>query len=288
MILAVSAGVTSFAAFGSSRSSHLSPDCAPSAPLPSALSTAVDHANHAVLDSAGAGGFLHRFFHATTMVYMHIRLSHYVNCRTPLHLSFFPQVIRCAVVSIVLFPASLLFILNRISNGYIVCELSVARVLTSSLQLLGPAAIKFGQWASSRDDLFPPVVTRELGRLQSNADPHALEHTLSEIEALLQHFRRVDPKHANVRLEDIHASPIGSGSIAQVHRARLVGLDPNADVNVVVKVLHPSVREQLILDTQVYFVVASPHQHIAFESCPDFLRTCLVSVAAAQSMDVWC
>ncbi len=160
------------------------------------------------------------------------------------------------MVSIVLFPSSILFVINRISNGHIVCELSVARVLTTSLQLLGPAAIKFGQWASSRDDLFPPVLTRELGRLQSNTEPHAFEHTLSEIEAMLQKFRSVDPCNANVRLEDIAVLPIGSGSIAQVHRARLVGLVPDGDVNVVVKVLHPSAREQLMLDTQVYLSFA--------------------------------
>ena len=158
------------------------------------------------------------------------------------------------MVSIVLFPASLLFIINRLTKGYIVGELSVARVLTSSLQLLGPAAIKFGQWASSRDDLFPPVLTGELGRLQSNTEPHAFEHTLTEIEAMLRKFRSVDPRYANVRLEDVSFAPIGSGSIAQVHRARLVGLIPNSDVDVVVKVLHPSAREQLILDTQVLFL----------------------------------
>ena len=161
------------------------------------------------------------------------------------------QVLRCSVVSIVLLPATLLFILNRISNGLIVCELSVARVLTSSLQFLGPAAIKFGQWASSRDDLFPPVVTMELGRLQSNAEPHALEHTLAEIEGLLRVYRSLAPGNANVRLEDIDPLPIGSGSIAQVHRAKLVGLAIDTSQNVVVKVLHPNVRQHMLLDTQV-------------------------------------
>jgi len=132
-----------------------------------------------------------------------------------------------------------------------VCELSVARVLTSSLQFLGPAAIKFGQWASSRDDVFPPVVTQELGRLQSNAEPHALDHTLKEIEDMLRAFRSLAPSNAHVRLEDIDTTPIGSGSIAQVHRARLVGLGSDAAQNVVVKVLHPFVRERMLLDTQV-------------------------------------
>jgi predicted unusual protein kinase regulating ubiquinone biosynthesis (AarF/ABC1/UbiB family) len=120
------------------------------------------------------------------------------------------------VVYVTLLPASLLFVLNRLSNGYIVGELYVARVMTSSLQLLGPAAIKFGQWASSREDLFSPIVTRELGRLQSNAEPHPLEHTLQEANKMLEQFRKCNPSQAAVRFEDIRAVPIGSGSIAQV------------------------------------------------------------------------
>ena len=127
---------------------------------------------------------------------------------------------RCAVVYVTLLPASLLFVLNRLSNGYIVGELYVARVMTSSLQLLGPAAIKFGQRASSREDLFSPIVTRELGRLQSNAEPHPLEHTLQEANKMLEQFRKCNPSQAAVRFEDIRAVPIGSGSIAQVTNSK--------------------------------------------------------------------
>ena len=91
----------------------------------------------------------------------------------------------------------------------------------------------------------------ELGRLQSNAEPHALEHTLAEIEGLLRVYRSLAPGNANVRLEDIDPVPIGSGSIAQVHRAKLAGLAIDASQIVVVKVLHPNVRQHMLLDTQV-------------------------------------
>ncbi len=192
---------------------------------------------------------------------------------------------RCAVVYVTLLPASVLFVLNRLSNGYIVGELYVARVMTSSLQLLGPAAIKFGQWASSREDLFSPIVTKELGRLQSNAEPHPLEHTLQEANKMLDQFRKFNPSQAAVRLEDIHAVPIGSGSIAQVtnaksnkhskaasmnnadlkvHRANLVGFERDTALNVVIKVLHPFVRQQLLLDTQVRFPAKTPRKISSF------------------------
>jgi predicted unusual protein kinase regulating ubiquinone biosynthesis (AarF/ABC1/UbiB family) len=158
---------------------------------------------------------------------------------------------------IFLSPAFCLFLLNRISNGRIVSELVVARIFTSSLQFLGPAAIKFGQWASSRDDLFPPVFTLELSRLQSSAASHPLQHTLHEMQEMLQTYRSLSLSNTGVRLEDVSPAPIGSGSIAQVHRAKLVGLVSNGAVDVVVKVLHPRVREQMSLDTQVW-----PHLNV--------------------------
>jgi hypothetical protein len=193
-LVVVASGIVSVAAYNEYSGSLCSPkdafECAPSAP-PSPVPV-LDQVNRAPFHPPPAASFLKRCMDTTVMV------------------------VRCTVVSVILFPASLLFVLNRISNGYIVSELSVARVLTSSLQYLGPAAIKFGQWASSRDDLFPPVVTRELARLQSHIEPHALDHTLSETNNMLKAFRCLNPGNAALRLEDIDAVPIGSGSIAQV------------------------------------------------------------------------
>ncbi len=192
-IVFLASGIVSFAAYSSFRHSQDAPEIEPAGPSPPPLSTMLDQANLASFHPAPARSYLERCRHAVIMA------------------------VRCAVVSVVLWPAAFLFILNRVSNGYIVCELSVARVLASSLQLLGPAAIKFGQWASSRDDIFPPVVTAELGRLQSNIEPHTLEHTLTETDKMLKAYQRLNPNNAAVALEDIHPEPIGSGSIAQVN-----------------------------------------------------------------------
>ena len=252
LLLLLASGVTSFAAYSSLRSLRSGPECAPSGLSSPAVATTVEQMNQTSISSTYAGGLMKRCTHFVIVVWLFLLASPQTSSPCTLasaHSSL--QIFRCTCVSIVLFPATLLFLLNRISNGHIVCELSVARVLTSSLQFLGPAAIKFGQWASSRDDVFPPVVTQELGRLQSNAEPHALDHTLKEIEDMLRAFRSLAPSNADVRLEDIDTTPIGSGSIAQVHRARLVGLGSDAAQNVVVKVLHPFVRERMLLDTQV-------------------------------------
>ena len=84
-------------------------------------------------------------------------------------------------------------------------------------------------------------------------NPLLLEHTLQEANKMLEQFRKFNPSQAAVKLEDIHAVPIGSGSIAQVtnaksnirikavsinsaslkvHRANVVGLEHDAALNV--------------------------------------------------------
>jgi hypothetical protein len=192
-LVLLASGIVSVAAYNEYSASLRSPphalECAPSAldPVP-----VVDQVIQAPFAPPPTASFLKRCRDTTVMV------------------------VRCTVVSIILFPASLFFVLNRISNGYLISEQSVARVLTWSLQFLGPAAIKFGQWASSRDDLFPPVITKQLARLQSHNEPHAFEHTLSETNNMLNAFRSLNPGNTAVRFEDIEAVPLGSGSIAQV------------------------------------------------------------------------
>lgn len=83
-----------------------------------------------------------------------------------------------------------------------------------TLETLGPAFIKWGQWAATRRDVFPPDLCKELERLHSNAPQHSLQFTQAAIreafaggiDDLFQHFEE---------------EPVASGSIAQVYRARL-------------------------------------------------------------------
>jgi hypothetical protein len=46
-----------------------------------------------------------------------------------------------------------------------------------TLELAGPAFIKWGQWAATRHDLFPPDFCSELEKLHTQAPGHALPHT---------------------------------------------------------------------------------------------------------------
>ena len=56
-----------------------------------------------------------------------------------------------------------------------------ACVCRRTLEILGPAFIKWGQWAATRRDVFPPDLCKELERLHSHAPKHSLNFTQSVI-----------------------------------------------------------------------------------------------------------
>lgn len=49
--------------------------------------------------------------------------------------------------------------------------------LRKALEIAGPAFIKWGQWASSRPDLFPGDINKILSKLHSSAPSHSFEDT---------------------------------------------------------------------------------------------------------------
>lgn len=91
-------------------------------------------------------------------------------------------------------------------------------ILSRSIAISGAAFIKWGQWASTRPDIFPPELCRALAELQASAPEHSLAFTRQAIERELGlPLERV--------FESFSERPIASGSIAQVYRARLNGQD---------------------------------------------------------------
>eukprot|EP00879_Flechtneria_rotunda_P001554 GHRR01001713.1.p1 GENE.GHRR01001713.1~~GHRR01001713.1.p1 ORF type:complete len:1175 (+),score=492.98 GHRR01001713.1:413-3937(+) len=88
------------------------------------------------------------------------------------------------------------------------------QALLYSCSRAGAAFIKWGQWSSSRRDIFPEDFCDALASLHDRAPIHGYKHTRRQVEAafgvkLNQLFNSFDPK------------PLASGSIAQVHRATL-------------------------------------------------------------------
>ncbi|CCW63542.1 unnamed protein product [Phytomonas sp. EM1] len=117
------------------------------------------------------------------------------------------------------------------------------------LSFMGPSYIKLGQWIATRPDLFPIELCNVLERLYDQTEPHSWRHT----EKLLQ--RKYEDgiccgNDAFYYLKDVERIPINSGSIAQIHRARLKesidGVPSGTEL--VVKVTHPFIRDRIAAD----------------------------------------
>ena len=105
----------------------------------------------------------------------------------------------------------------------------IARRYRALASEMGGVLIKLGQFFSTRVDILPPEVTRELAGLQDEVPPERFEKIARQIEEdfalpLDRVFAAVSPE------------PVGAASLAQVHQARLLTGEP-----VVVKVLRPGI-----------------------------------------------
>jgi ubiquinone biosynthesis protein len=110
----------------------------------------------------------------------------------------------------------------------------------AAFQAIGPAAIKLGQTLATRPDIVGEEAARNLLTLQDSLPPVPFDLIRREIEASFARplgalFASVDPE------------PVGSASIAQVHRA--VTTDGR---DVAVKVLRPGIREKFARDIETY------------------------------------
>jgi ubiquinone biosynthesis protein len=131
---------------------------------------------------------------------------------------------------------------------------SVAERLRRTLEDLGPIFVKFGQALSTRPDLLPPDVARELARLQDQVPPFPGTVARAMLE---RDYKRP--------LSEVFASfdetPLASASIAQVHAAAL----PDGR-EVVVKVLRPDIERMIRRDVDVLKTIAALAQRYWAES----------------------
>src|SRR3989344_461959 len=120
--------------------------------------------------------------------------------------------------------------------------------LCLALEELGGAYIKLGQMLSLRPDLIPKEFCQEFAKLLDQVPPQSAE----EITAAIEHEFK---KSVTVLFKNIDPRPLGSASIAQVHKARL----PNGKA-VAVKVQRPHIAEQFKEDIALMNLIAQKLQ----------------------------
>ncbi|MEE4348742.1 MAG: 2-polyprenylphenol 6-hydroxylase [Pacificimonas sp.] len=109
-----------------------------------------------------------------------------------------------------------------------------------AFQDLGPAAIKLGQALATRPDLVGEEAARELSSLQDNLAPYPFADFTASIEAAFE-------RPWTDLFTSIEEVPVGSASIAQVHKA--VTTDGRT---VAVKVLRPGIEDEFARAIETY------------------------------------
>lgn len=115
---------------------------------------------------------------------------------------------------------------------------------TRALTALGPAYIKFGQILSTRPDIVGDELALQLKYLQDKLPPFPSIIAKEMIEA--EFGQPVD------QLFSEFSEPVAAASIAQVHRARLVG----SGQEVAVKVLRPDIERAFRKDIDAFYLAA--------------------------------
>lgn len=122
--------------------------------------------------------------------------------------------------------------------------------LRLALEALGPTFMKLGQVLSMRPDLIPPDWSEELANLQDSCPPVPWDEISKELE------KEYKDGVAGT-FSSVEESPIGDGSMAQVHRAIT-----KEGEHVVLKILRPDIEKTVKSDVQVLEAIAEIlHRH---------------------------
>ena len=111
-------------------------------------------------------------------------------------------------------------------------------------EALGPTFVKVGQILSMRSEILPQSFCDELAKLRADADPMPYSTVLDVLAA--EYGRPADEMFAH-----IDPKPLGSASLAQVHRATL-----KTGEDVAIKVQRPGVRETMAQDVSIMRSIA--------------------------------
>lgn len=112
------------------------------------------------------------------------------------------------------------------------------------LEDLGPSFVKIGQTLSTRSEILPKAYCDELAKLQTECDPLPFEQILAALDDIYGVSQ-------GVIFDAVDPTPLGSASLAQVHKARLA----DGDI-VAIKIQRPGVKATMAQDIDIMRMVA--------------------------------
>ncbi len=117
------------------------------------------------------------------------------------------------------------------------------------LEELGPTYVKLGQIASTRPDLIPADIIKELEKLQDHVTPFSY----SEVKQIIEEELEMEMEEL---FTEFHEEPLGSASIGQVHYAEL-----KSGEKVAVKVQRPNIEKMVRTDLEILQHIAEIAEH---------------------------
>lgn len=123
-------------------------------------------------------------------------------------------------------------------------DVNLGRRIARVFEELGPTFIKLGQMMSTRPDVFPADIIKELVALQDRVPPFSTD----EAKGIIATNLGSSVADCFATFDDI---PFASGSIAQVHRATTRPTEDRTSERVVVKVKRPDIEDIIRLDMTI-------------------------------------
>lgn len=165
--------------------------------------------------------------------------------KTPWFYQAFVRMKRTVFLALIFSPCALCYGLSELTQTAYFREVFL-NVLITTVEWSGCSIQKFAQWCSMRPDMFPADMIKALSRLRCEAPRHSFSHTRRIIRASLG-------RDIEEIFESFDEEPIASGTVAQVHRARL---RPEHAIggsirDVAVKIQHPNVLEETFCDVDL-------------------------------------
>jgi len=117
--------------------------------------------------------------------------------------------------------------------------------LRMAFEELGPTFIKMGQILSTRSDLIPDDLVREMTKLQDNVPAFPF----SQVREIVEQELRAP---LSVLFAHFDETPLAAASIGQVHRARLI-----TGEEVIIKIQRPGIRKVIEVDLEILFHLAT-------------------------------